>query len=65
MVDGVRHFAVLSLDGRRISWADGDVWLRAESLDPEEVAFQETVKTQCESSQRPKAESREVLIGLI
>ncbi|CAK9055965.1 unnamed protein product [Durusdinium trenchii] len=48
MVDGVRHFAVLSLDGRRISWADGDVWLRAESLDPEEVAFQETVKTQCE-----------------
>lgn len=52
MVDGVRHFAVLSLDGRRISWADGDVWLRAESLDPEEVAFQETVKTQCESSQR-------------
>ena len=46
-VDGQRHFAVLSGDGRKMRWADGDEWLRAESWDPEEQAFQEVVKNQC------------------
>lgn len=34
-LDGVRHFAILGPDGRRLSWADGDVWLRRERHDPE------------------------------
>lgn len=43
-LDGCRHFAVLSMDGRRMVWADGDVWERAETIDP---ALQEAVKVQC------------------
>ena len=27
-VDGCRHFGALSEDGRRLLWADGDVWVR-------------------------------------
>ena len=34
-LDGVRHYGILGPDGRRLSWADGVVWLRRERQDPE------------------------------
>ena len=43
-VDGCRHFAALSEDGRRLLWADGDIWVRH---DEEAQALAKAVKDQC------------------
>lgn len=51
-LDGVRHFAILGPDGRRLSWADGDVWLRRERHDPE---LEEAVKAQCRRTPAQKS----------
>jgi len=51
-LDGVRHYGILGFDGRRLSWADGDVWLRRERQDPE---LEEAVKAQCRRTPAQKS----------
>ena len=43
-VDGCRHFGALSEDGRRLFWADGDIWVRH---DEEAQTLAKVVKDQC------------------
>ena len=47
LVDGMKHFAVLSMDHRKLLWADGDVWLKQQLQGTEAAEFVETVKSQC------------------
>ena len=49
-VDGCRHFGALSEDGRRLLWADGDVWVRH---DQEAQALAKVVRDQCGGGWQP------------
>ncbi|CAE7224241.1 unnamed protein product [Symbiodinium necroappetens] len=50
-VDGCRHFGALSEDGRRLLWADGDVWVRH---DQEAQALAKVVRDQCGGGWQPQ-----------